>query len=135
MLNKNEMLNLNWFGGVKRVTREDMDVTINKVKKGYTFIFRNSVYKKFGKVATDGKYRLEIAVLGSLLCFRCTNSGKVITDRVNNKVNTGYIKFEYCDEKRNGAKEYNDMLAEINDFIGDHEIMYHKDFDIYYIQK
>lgn len=118
----------NWIG--KSVTRNNSrnDISINLIKvgtvkgkayHGFSFVFRNKSWEKFGEF-------IEIAAYKNRVLFRTSPNGLRLSNKAGCKTENHYCKINSCDDK---------VMATFKEFIGDYELKYDSFYELYYIEK
>ena len=124
-----DVLNLKWNNRSKSkiTSTDDCDISINKIKDGYNFIFRNECYKK---LANNGAFdRVEFAVFDeTTIVFRSTKHGFKLSG-LGNRANPS---FQYVPSKRNPDEE---LVEALENMLGNYELKYEPHFKLYYISK
>lgn len=95
----------------------DRDVTINAIKIGFSFIFRNSVSDKWGGALAFARVNNRIYFKGAE-----SNEGYVLIDTPRSLTNR-YVHIVNYDD-----------VNFLNDFLGDYVLQYDVENDLYFIE-
>ena len=118
-----------WIGGQNRLkTYAKDDVSINLINmgnqnksannQGFSIIFRNETWKKFGE-------RIEIAPFKNRIMFRTSDRGIYMSKKSANKTTNRYAKYAPMNEIE---------MKTLKEFIGDYELKYDSFYELYYIE-
>lgn len=128
-MKRTDVLNLKWNSRAKSkvACADNYDISVNKIKDGYNFIFRNECYKK---LANNGAFdRIEFAVFDeNTIVFRSAKHGFKLSG-LGTRANPS---FQYVPGKRNPDEE---LIEALKNMVGDYELKYEPHFKLYYISK
>jgi len=119
-----------WLGSTQpQKNFSSKDVSINLINLGsrtksadatygFSIIFRNNVWEKFGQ-------RVELAPFKNRIMFRTSDRGIYMSKKSDNKSANRYAKYAPMNEIE---------MKTLKDFIGDYELKYDSFYELYYIE-
>ena len=111
---------LKWHGKTAGLSRSGADVTIAKIKQGYSVTLRNGYSTKIGK-------HLMLAITDDCVFFKADTRGYAVCFTKKESTSDS--------EKRNGYLKITNPDIDLSEFVGDYPMQYFEPLGLYYISK